>query len=133
METLVGKNSFFKFLALVTLIKFLAYQTDSQIHYAVRYCAQQIESKFEGQEFVVVCILKGCVYFFVDLTRSLTIPYSTYFIEASSYHNSQTQSESVELLRCHIFLSFFFCAFWIFFSIFLFFLCMIYLFSFFLA
>ena len=48
---------------------------------------------------MVVCILKGCVYFFVDLTRALSVPYSTYFIEASSYHNSQTQSETVELLR----------------------------------
>ena len=47
----------------------------------------------------MVCILKGCAYFFVDVTRKLTIPYSTYFLEASSYHNAQTQSESVELLR----------------------------------
>ena len=48
---------------------------------------------------MVVCILKGCVYFFVDLTRGLTVPHSTYFLEASSYHDSQTQAETVELLR----------------------------------
>lgn len=72
--------------------------TKDQINKAVSHCAKEIERVFEGEEFVVVCILKGCVYFFVDLTRNLTIPYSTYFIEASSYHDSQTQSETVELL-----------------------------------
>lgn len=42
--------------------------------------------------------MKGAVYFHVDLTRMLTIPHSQYFIEASSYHDSQSQSEKVELL-----------------------------------
>merc|ERR1712137_222147 len=72
--------------------------TSDEIQQSVTKCAKVIDEKFEGQEIVVVCILKGCVYFFVDFTRALTIPYSTYFIEASSYHNAQTQSETVELL-----------------------------------
>eukprot|EP01104_Vermistella_antarctica_P012681 TRINITY_DN3715_c0_g1_i1.p1 TRINITY_DN3715_c0_g1~~TRINITY_DN3715_c0_g1_i1.p1 ORF type:complete len:274 (+),score=79.68 TRINITY_DN3715_c0_g1_i1:120-824(+) len=69
-----------------------------EIQRSVEYCAKEINRRFEGQDIVVACILKGCVYFFVDLTRHLTIPYSTYFIEASSYLNEQTQSEEVELL-----------------------------------
>ena len=74
-------------------------QAKEDIEKAVRHCATEIQKQFEGQDFVVVCILKGCVYFFVDLTRALLIPYSTYFLEASSYHNAQTQAETVELLR----------------------------------
>ena len=69
-----------------------------QIEASVRYCAHHINKNFKGQDIVVVCILKGCAYFFVDLTRHLKIPYSTYFIEASSYHNKQTQSDQLEIL-----------------------------------
>jgi hypoxanthine phosphoribosyltransferase len=65
----------------------------------IRQVAARIDTLFEGKEIVVVCILKGCVYFYVDLTRYMTIPFSSYFIEASSYHNRQTQAETVELLR----------------------------------
>eukprot|EP01095_Lingulamoeba_sp_RSL-Kostka_P004593 TRINITY_DN15823_c0_g1_i1.p1 TRINITY_DN15823_c0_g1~~TRINITY_DN15823_c0_g1_i1.p1 ORF type:complete len:251 (+),score=78.67 TRINITY_DN15823_c0_g1_i1:94-846(+) len=72
--------------------------TKEEIQLAVKNVARQIEGKFEGENILLVCILKGCAYFFVDLTRALKIPYSIYFIEASSYHNSQTQSETVELL-----------------------------------
>merc|ERR1712137_77753 len=72
--------------------------SEEEMARAVRYCAKKIDEKFEGEDIVVVCILKGCVYFFVDLTRAMKIPYSTYFLEASSYHDSQTQAETVELL-----------------------------------
>jgi len=72
--------------------------SDSEIKTGASRLAKHIDAKFAGKDIVLVCILKGCVYFFVDLTRALTIPYSTYFIEASSYRDSQTQQEKVEFL-----------------------------------
>jgi len=73
--------------------------TEQEIQIIVSRLAQQLNDRFSsyGQEIVVVCILKGCVYYFVDLTRQLTFPHSTYFIEASSYRDSQKQ-EQVEIL-----------------------------------
>ncbi len=71
---------------------------ESEIHLIVKYCAAEIDSRFEGQDVVVACILKGAAYFHVDLTRALTIPHSSYFIEASSYKDSQTQSDELEIL-----------------------------------
>lgn len=71
---------------------------ENQIRLANVKIANYINNKFHGENVIIVCILKGAVYFHVDLTRMLTIPHSQYFIEASSYHNSQTQSEQVELL-----------------------------------
>src|SRR5687767_1719395 len=59
---------------------------------SVLKCAGVINAKFAGKDVVVVGILKGAVYFYVDLTRMLTIPHSCYFIEATSYHDSQSQS-----------------------------------------
>ena len=71
--------------------------TPEEINTVVKYCAKQINDKFKGKNIVICAILKGAVYFFVDLTRYLTIPYSCYFIEASSYHNKQTQSEMLKI------------------------------------
>jgi len=71
---------------------------DHEIKVANYKIASYINNKFRGENIIVVCILKGAVYFHVDLTRMLTVPHSQYFIEASSYHNAQTQSEQVELL-----------------------------------
>lgn len=67
--------------------------TSEEIKLAIQELAKIINHKFENKNVVVVCILKGASYFFVDLTRELIIPHSTYFIEASSYRDSQTQSE----------------------------------------
>lgn len=67
--------------------------TKKEIKVQVKRLADIINQKFEGKNVVVVCILKGASYFFVDLTRELVIPHSTYFIEASSYRDSQTQQE----------------------------------------
>lgn len=72
--------------------------TEEEINKINDYVAKTINEKFIGQNIVVASILKGAVYFTVDLTRRLTIPYSLYFIEASSYKNKQTQSEELELL-----------------------------------
>lgn len=66
--------------------------TEEEISIAVKYCAKVITEKFRGKNIVIACILKGCVYFFVDLTRQLTIPHSAYMVEFSSYHNSQQQN-----------------------------------------
>ncbi len=60
--------------------------------------ADFINKKFLGENVILVCILKGAIYFHADLSRLLEIPHSEYFVEASSYKNSQTQSECIELL-----------------------------------
>lgn len=54
---------------------------------------------FKNEEVVVVGILKGAIYFYVDLTRLLTFRFTQYFIEACSYMDSHTQAESVKILN----------------------------------
>ena len=72
--------------------------TEKEINTINDYVADVINKKFIGKNIVIASILKGAVYFTVDLTRRLTIPYSLYFLEGSSYKNKQTQSEELELL-----------------------------------
>ena len=71
--------------------------TEDEIKKCVQECARVINDKFEGKDIVLTCILKGAAYFLVDLSRELIIPHSIYFIEASSYHDSQKQ-ENTEIL-----------------------------------
>jgi len=70
--------------------------TFNEIQQFVQKVADELNTKLEGKEIIACCLLKGCVYFFVDLTRKLKIPYSTYFIEVSSYH-SQKQGDYVQI------------------------------------
>jgi len=70
--------------------------TKSEIQTCVEHCAHVIQEKFRGKDLVIVCILKGCVYFLVDLTRQLTILHSIYMVEASSYH--EQKQDKVEIL-----------------------------------
>lgn len=67
-----------------------------EIMVGVRKCAQVLDQQFQGKELVMVCILKGAVPFFVDLTREMQVEHGCYYIESSSYHNAQQQS------RCDI-------------------------------
>lgn len=71
--------------------------TEEEIDVAVKYCARVITEKFRGKDIVIACILKGCVYFFVDLTRKVTLPHNAYLIEFASY-NGQQQLHTGEIL-----------------------------------
>jgi hypoxanthine phosphoribosyltransferase len=71
---------------------------EEEINIAIQHCANQINNRFVNTPIVLVGILKGCVFFYADLCRRLNISFTCYFIEASSYHDSQTQSDQVEIL-----------------------------------
>lgn len=74
--------------------------TKDEIDVAVRYCAKVINEKFKGKDIVIACILKGCVYFFVDLTRMITLPHSCYMFEFSSYvGQTQNSGEILSLIQ----------------------------------
>ena len=69
--------------------------TKDEIDVAVQYCAKVINDKFKGKDIVIACILKGCVYFFVDLTRLITLPHSCYMFEFSSYTGQQQRNGEI--------------------------------------
>lgn len=65
----------------------------NEIEKGVEYCAEKLNERFGNskEKFVVIGILKGAVYFQVDLSRRLTFDHSLSFISASSYQNDQVQ------------------------------------------
>ncbi len=64
--------------------------TEEQIQARVKELAQKISADYEGKEPVVICMLKGAVYFFADLTKYMSIPIKIDFARLSSYKNGTT-------------------------------------------
>ncbi len=65
----------------------------------VKRLAAEIEAELDGRSAVFVGVLKGCVYFFTDLTRSISGTHEIDFIQASSYGRSTVSSGSVVLVK----------------------------------
>jgi hypoxanthine phosphoribosyltransferase len=65
----------------------------------VKRLAEEIEAELDGRSAVFVGVLKGCVYFFTDLTRGISGTHEIDFIQASSYGKSTVSSGSVVLVK----------------------------------
>lgn len=71
--------------------------TSEEIEAGVRIVAHRIEKWCKGHRIVIVGILKGVFMFISDLCRELRRPYSVFFVDASSYGDTQKQVESVAI------------------------------------
>jgi hypoxanthine phosphoribosyltransferase len=65
----------------------------------VEELARQISVDYAGRELVLVCVLKGAVFFLADLARRLTIPCSLDFMAVSSYGSATDSSGTVRILK----------------------------------
>ena len=54
--------------------------------------AKQIEKEYAGKEITLICILKGSVFFTVDLAKKINGDVKLEFIRVSSYEGSSTES-----------------------------------------
>ena len=61
--------------------------TEEQIQKRVAELGAQISADYEGKAPLFICMLKGAVFFYTDLLRSVTVPVSLEFARLSSYKN----------------------------------------------
>ena len=73
--------------------------TEEQIRKRVSEIAAQITADYEGKEPVLVCVLKGAVFFMADLVREITTPCELDFMAVSSYGSSTDSSGVVRILK----------------------------------
>lgn len=71
--------------------------SEEDIQARVKELGAQIKKDYEGQEVVVVALLKGAVYFATDLTLAMDMPVRVDFMVASSYGNRTTSCGSVSV------------------------------------
>jgi hypoxanthine phosphoribosyltransferase len=73
--------------------------TEQQIHERLRELAQQIDHDYEGQDLLLVGVLKGAVMVMADLARSLGRTADMDWMAVSSYGSGTTSSGVVRILK----------------------------------
>lgn len=73
--------------------------SEEEIAARVREMAQDMGNYYQGEEVVMVCILKGSVTFFSDLARAVPFPVVYDFMCVSSYGSGTVSGGSVRILK----------------------------------
>lgn len=74
---------------------------EEQLQTRIKELAENVSQKYRDAEedVILVCVLKGAVFFITDFARALTIPSQVEFMAVSSYGNSTTSSGVVRILK----------------------------------
>lgn len=71
--------------------------TEEEISHRIQELGASITKDFEGQDLVVICVLKGAFIFCSDLIKKINLPLKLEFISLSSYGDSTNSSGNVRL------------------------------------
>ncbi|MBE7010995.1 MAG: hypoxanthine phosphoribosyltransferase [Ruminococcaceae bacterium] len=71
----------------------------SEIAKRVKELALEMDEFYQGEEVVLVCILKGAVTFFSDLVRSVSFPVQFDFMCVSSYGSGSVSTGDVQIKK----------------------------------
>ena len=72
---------------------------EEELNKKIKELATIIEEDFKGEELVLICILKGAVYFAIDLSKQIKNNVVTLdFMKVSSYGNDFVTSGNVEFI-----------------------------------
>jgi hypoxanthine phosphoribosyltransferase len=73
-----------------------------EISKKIEEMGKQIAKDYEGQELLIVGVLKGAWIFMADLVRNIDLPLEVSFISVSSYIGEKTTSSGIVKLQCDI-------------------------------
>lgn len=75
--------------------------TEDQLQNRIQEMADLVSEKYrdEKEDLVLICVLKGAVFFLTDFARKLSIPCQIEFMSVSSYGNSASSSGVVRILK----------------------------------
>ena len=71
--------------------------SEEEIAHRIEALGKAITNDFEGQDLVVICVLKGAFMFCSDLIKKINLPLKLEFISLSSYGDNTQSSGSVRL------------------------------------
>ena len=71
------------------------------LHTRIQEMAHRLSEKYKdaGDDLILVCVLKGAVFFITDFARAMSIPTQIEFMAVSSYGNSTSSSGVVRILK----------------------------------
>ena len=70
---------------------------EEELHTRVNEIAKQIEKEYEGKDTTLICILKGSVFFTVDLAKSINGDVKLEFIRVSSYGEGTESTGEIKM------------------------------------
>ncbi|WP_309570015.1 hypoxanthine phosphoribosyltransferase [Deinococcus sp.] len=73
--------------------------TQEQLQARVQELATKIRDDYQGREPHLICVLNGAFMFHADLVRTLGVPCTIDFLQASSYGNAKQSSGEVRLVK----------------------------------
>ncbi|APX36721.1 hypoxanthine phosphoribosyltransferase [Corynebacterium pseudotuberculosis] len=75
--------------------------SEEELQTRIKEMAALVSDKYREEEddLVLICVLKGAVFFLTDFARALGIPCQMEFMAVSSYGNSATSSGMVRILK----------------------------------
>lgn len=75
--------------------------TEEVLQSRIQELADMVSEKYKDsdQDLMLVCVLKGAVFFLTDFARKLSIPCEMEFMAVSSYGNSTSSSGVVRILK----------------------------------
>ena len=75
--------------------------TEEDLQARIQEMADRVAEKYSNtdQDLILVCVLKGAVFFLTDFARKLSIPSQLEFMAVSSYGNSASSSGVVRILK----------------------------------
>ena len=68
--------------------------TEEQLRSRIKELGVEISRDYEGEDLLLICILRGGVLFLTDLMRELTVPHAIDFMAVSSYGAGARQSKA---------------------------------------
>jgi hypoxanthine phosphoribosyltransferase len=69
--------------------------SEEQLQARIKELAEEMNNFYNGEEIIAICVLKGAVFFAIDLVKNLNMPLKMEFIRLSSYGSSTTTSGKV--------------------------------------
>ncbi len=73
--------------------------SEEEVTKRLKELGEQISKDYEGKEIHMICILKGGVFFMVDLSKRISVPVSLDFMSVSSYGNGTKSSGVVRIAK----------------------------------
>lgn len=69
------------------------------LHHRVLELGRQISHDYAGREPLLICVLKGAVFFLADLMRAIDVPCEVDFMAVASYGSATQSSGVVRILK----------------------------------
>ncbi|KAB1503066.1 hypoxanthine phosphoribosyltransferase [Corynebacterium sp. 320] len=75
--------------------------TEEELQTRIQEMADRLSERFkdEDEDLILLCVLKGAVFFITDFARAMNIPTQIEFMAVSSYGNSTRSSGVVRILK----------------------------------